>query len=96
MVLLVAVAVDVLCLMRLVDGVRIISASCEPMASCDVDNREWFIGSSAGQGAHAGLPDPGSVSGLFSVGRGLIEPVSEHEVGREWSGERPGTRVNFF
>ena len=25
-----------------------------------------------------------------------MEPVSEHEVGREWSGERPRTRVNFF
>ena len=65
--LLVAVAVAVLCLMRLVGGARIISALCELMASCDVDSREWYTGSRAGQGAHAGSPDPGSMSGLFFV-----------------------------
>ena len=65
MMLQVAVAVAVLCLMRLAGGARIISALCEPMASCDLDSSEWYTGSRAGQGAHAGPPDPGSVSGLF-------------------------------
>ena len=51
--------------MRLVYDARIISALCEPMTSCDVHSREWYRGSRAGQGAHAGPLDPGSVTGLF-------------------------------
>ena len=40
MMLQVAVAVAVLCLMRLVGGARIISALCEPMAACDMDSSD--------------------------------------------------------
>ena len=87
----------VLCLVRLIGRVRIMSALCEPMASCGMGSSKWYTGSRAGQGAHVGPPDPWSVTRLFiSVCRGLMEAVSEHEVGRDWSCEHPGTRLIFF
>ena len=61
----VAMAVAVLCLVRPVSGAHITSAGWEPMASCGVDRREWYTRSRVGQGAHVGPPDPWSMSGWF-------------------------------